>query len=368
MSPAHAAKHRFARLLITGGAVIAALILPAVATSPDWRTASGKAEQLIAKSRRLGGDSFAAEARQVLAPWWKSPTPPAKILLQRATLLQRDHHFKEALVDLNRVLKHDPKSTEAWLMKTTILNVMGDYEQARQASIPLFALAPPLLAVTAGTAPTGSNGHLQASYRLLKKTAEDHPDAPVALRAWSQTALAEMAVRLGEIEEADKHFRNALVIDQTSPYLLNSFAYFLLDQDQPSRVLDLLEDVRIHLTIPWLLAEKRANGESPSFQKVLRTFEDNLKKNHHHHGHSHGREEAIYFLHLKGNPREAVHQAIGNWESQREAADLIILLESAIAAEDEVTLASTLKWIDATKFEDVRLAPLIKAARALTAG
>lgn len=368
MLPLNAMPCRLARSLVTGGAALAALVSPILAQSPDWRTASSEAEQLIAKSRRLGGASFAREARKVLDPWWKSPTPPTKILLQRATLLQRDHHFDEALTDLNRVLKHDPKSTEAWLMKTTILTVMGRFEEARKASIPLFGLAPPLVAVTAGTAPTSSNGNLQASYDLLLKTSKEHPNAPVSVRAWAQTALAEMAVRLGNAEDADQHFRSALVIDQTSPYLLNAFAHFLLEQKQAARVLDLLQESCHHLTLPWLLAEQQINGDSPAYQKALQALEKNMAEAHQNHGHSHGREEAIFYLHLKGNTREAIHQAIGNWKSQREAADLIILLEAAIAAEDVVTIANALTWIADKKFEDVRLTPLLKTARQLTAG
>ena len=357
---------RSVRSLITIGAALASSSL--FAQTGDWREAIDEAEELIAKSRRLGGDVFAHEARELLAPWWDIQNPPLKIRLQRATLLQRDHHFEEALTDINEALRTNPKSTEAWLMKTTILTVLGKYEEARSASIPLFGLAPPLVALTAGTAPTSSNGELEQSYEFLKDAVEKYQDAPPAVQAWSQTALAEMAVRMGEIIAADNHFRAALLIDQSSPYLLNAYAYFMLEQKQPKRVLGLLKNVKEDIPLPWLLAENAVNGQTPEFQKVLEIFEHDKKKVHLVHGHSHGREEAIYFLFLKNDPLEALHQAQENWASQREAADLLILLQASIAAEDEVTLASTLRWIEEKDFEDHRLAKLKKEARKIISG
>ena len=352
---------RSLRSLITIGAALATSSL--FAQTGDWREATTEADELIAKSRRLGGDVFAHEARELLAPWWDIQNPPIKIRLQRATLLQRDHHFEEALTDINFALQANPKSTEAWLMKTTILTVMGRYEEARRASIPLFGLAPPLVASTAGTAPTSSNGELLHSYEFLKDAVKKYRDAPDSIKAWSQTALAEMAERLGRIIAADEHFREALLIDQSSPYLLNAYAYFLLDQKKPERVLNLLKDVKEDLPLPWLLAENSANGNSAEYERLLKIFEHDKKKAHLVHGHSHGREEAIFFLHLKKDPLEALHQAQENWKSQREAADLLILMQASIAAEDEVTLADTLRWIDERDFEDVRLTRLKKSAQ-----
>lgn len=71
------------------------------------------------------------------------------------------------------------------------------------------------------------------------------------------------------------------------------------------------------------------------------------------HGHSHSREEASYFLEIKGDVREAMPYASANWESQREAPDLLILVKAALAADDEVTEASVRKWIDQRAFEDI---------------
>jgi len=107
----------------------------------------------------------------------------------------------------------------------------------------------------------------------------------------------------------------------------------------------------------------QANGMKKSnLALLMNEYEEDLKREYAEHGHSHGRDEAIYFLELKGDAREAKHHAVANWESQREAADLIILVKSALAADDEVTLAEAREWIEERNFEDVRLEKLLNQA------
>lgn len=333
---------------------------PAGATaSPDWRKASEEAEELIAKSRRLGGEEYAERARELLAPWWGAGELPGKIRLQRAMLLQRDHHFEKALADLNFLLKRNPELTEAWLIKTTILTVTGRFQEARQAAIPLFGLASPLVAVTAGTAPTSSNGNLSQSYQVLEKALETHPDEAAGIKAWAHTALAEMAVRLGKSPEAGSHFRSALRIDPHSPYLLKNYAGFLLEQGWDEKAGELIEPHREYFPVIWMQIRRAQGASRPELAELSSDYEASLVVQEARHGHSHGRDQAVCHLEIKDDPGEALHQAIGNWESQREASDLLILVKSARAADDQATLAATRRWIQKHQFEDVRLDALL---------
>lgn len=335
-------------------------ITPLGAQNRSWQTAAREAGELIAKSRRLGGEVHARKARTILEPWWNKSELPAPIRLQRATLLQRDHHFEEALADLNHLLREDPSSSEAWLMKTTILCVSGRYEEARKAAIPLFGLTSPLLAVTAGTAPTSCHGSLLSSYQVLRKALETHPEEAEAVQSWARTALAEMAVRLGRIDEAHAHFRAALLSDPTSPYLLKNYATFMLEAGDPGKAIALIREHREHFPVVWMRARKASGAGDNELEGLMREYESGLREKSAHHGHRHGRDEAVYFLEIRKDVREAIHHASANWESQREPADLLILLEAALAADDEVTLASARKWIEERNFEDVRVKALLK--------
>lgn len=335
---------------------------PLFAAGPNWQKAAKEAGVLIAKSRRLGGEVHARKAREILEPWWDLEGVPQKIRLQRAMLLQRDHHFEEALADLNQVLVHDPKVTEAWLMKTTILCVSGRYDEARKSAVPLFALATPLLAVTAGTAPTSCNGSLAESYQVLNRTVKDHPGEDQGVICWAHTALAEMAVKMGKKMVADEHFRTALFLDPSSPYLLKNYANFLIDAGDPSKAASLLREWRDYFPVVWMRARKALDADQKEMHLLMAKYEENLRSKSDEHGHSHGRDEAVYFLEIKGDVREAIHQFSANWESQREAADLLIFLKAAIAAGDEVGLANIRKWVAERSFEDVRVQELLKTA------
>jgi hypothetical protein len=164
---------------------------------------------------------------------------------------------------------------------------------------------------------------------------------------------------MGENEKADGHFREGLLLDATSPYLLKNYANFLIDTGKSAQAIDLISGYRKFLPVTWMRACQANGMPKPELGLLMEKYEKDLKKEYREHGHSHGRDEAIYFLELKGEVREAMHHAAANWESQREAADLLILVKSALAADDEVTLAEVRDWIDERNFEDVRLEKLL---------
>lgn len=336
-------------------------------TSPqrDWQQVSTEVDRLLAKSRRLGGQTAAAEARAALDPWWKKTDLPEKIRLQRATLLQRDHKFDDALRDLDAILKQNPKSTEAWLMKATILTVMGRYEDARKASVPLFGLADPVIAIVTGTTATSRMGELEKSYDLLAKAMADHRAATEpAIMAWAQTALAEMATRLGRTDAADDHYRAAHSIDPASPYLLNSFGHFLIDSSQPQDALRIIEPFPDHLHLVRLRAKVAMKESTDHLKKEIAKYNSQTHKHGHSHGegghsHHHSREGAIFHLDVLLDKKEALHQARANWKTQREPADLLILARAAAAADDEKTIELIGRWITETGYQDVRLKEIL---------
>lgn len=350
--------------------LIGSALLLTLAGAAEWQSAAEKADELISKSRRIGGDEYALKAREVLTPWWDGENTPQKIRLQKATLLQRDHHFEEALTELNLALRQNPDLVEGWLMKSTILTVSGRYEEARRAAVPLFALGSPLLALTAGTAPTSCNGNLAESYELLKAAVEKHPDEAPGVRAWAHTALAEMAVRTGGAEPAGEHFRTALLLDPFSPYIMKSYANYMLGGGWAEDASELIEPHREHFPVLWMRIRKSLDAEPEEMKVLMSAYESSLSGKHrkhghgpshgHHHGHSHGRDEAVYYLEIKGDAREALHQAAGNWKSQREADDLLILCRAAIAAKSVATLAKAREWAEERHFEDIRLTALLE--------
>jgi len=72
----------------------------------------------------------------------------------------------------------------------------------------------------------------------------------------------------------------------------------------------------------------------------------------------HLREESRFVLAVENDPQRALALAAANWKVQREPADLRVLLEAALAANDPAAAAPALAFLDATHLEDRALTGL----------
>lgn len=319
----------------------------------DARAATALASFYLEQARLLAEPRLLGAARDVLAPWWNIRQPPLNVRMLRATILQSDHEFDLALADLNSVLREEPKHAQAWLTKATILAVTGEYEQARTASLPLFSLASPLVAMACGTSITSMNGDLAGSYALLSATLQQDDGDPPEIRAWAWTILAEIAVRSGQHAEAAEYFETAIELNHRDPYLLGQAADFFLSQGQPEKAIEVLgpDPLGVEAMVLHLLALKDLDKDVWDRERAL----DHYFRHAIHSDHPAGRAHARFLLDVKEDPAAALTAAIENWSNQREAADSIILLRAAKAANDKKVFSSTQTWLAGKKTEDVRI-------------
>ncbi len=311
-------------------------------------------------------------AEAALAPWWNLPSPPAPVLLLRATIRQSNHDFDSALTDLDAVLKLEPANAQAWLTRATILQVRGRYDEARRACLPLLRLAPELVSTACASGIASLTGQAEASYAALARVTERATTASSQERSWALTILAEIAARRGDNSRAEKHFRAALALAPSDHYLLGSYSDFLLEQHREREVIELLREMTAidALLLRLCLAEKQNGSFEQMRQKFIsqktllkaRFQENRLRGNV-----VHRREEARFELLLEGHRGLAVTLAKANWEVQREPADLLILIESALADGDQATVRAAIRWIRGTKLEDVRVVKLLSLAKSTEA-
>ena len=73
----------------------------------------------------------------------------------------------------------------------------------------------------------------------------------------------------------------------------------------------------------------------------------------------HLREEARFTLHLLNAPQAALTLAQENWQVQKEPADIRILLEAALAADDAAAVDGVREWLKKSRLEDVELQRII---------
>ena len=317
------------------------------------------AQGYLELGRVTGDPRYAGYAQAALAPWWRLEQAPQAVMVLRATLRQRLHQFDAALADLATVLKTHPRNVQARLTRATVLQVQAVYEGAREECRALQNLTQELVWAACLTSVNGATGQLRESYRQLRAALDRYPNAQPGLQSWVLASLAEMGARAGMVREAEAHFGAALALDAADNYLLCAYADFLLDFDRSQEVVALLRDkTRADpLLLRYALALQAQNSkELPAQVEQLR---DRFEASRLRGDRVHLREEARFTLHLLNAPQAALTLAQENWQVQKEPADVRILLEAALAADDAGAVDAVKEWLKNSQLEDVQLQRIV---------
>lgn len=321
----------------------------ALAAAPgNAQLATALARRYIDTGRRTGDPRYLGYAQAALSPWWDQRQTPHAVKILRATILQSQHRFDQALADLDAVLGADPGNAQAWLTRATILQVQGHYEQAKESCIQLQGRAPELVAVTCIASVDSLNGQEARSYAVLDDALKKNADSGASIKVWAITVLAEMAERQENHAKAEYHYRQALALDPSDIYLLGAFADFLLDRNRPAEVVVLLQkNTRADgLLLRYALALKRQG--SPDADQQIDALHSRFAAAALRGDTAHRREQARFELHLHGDPTTALALARENWHVQKEPADTRILLEAAVAKNAKDDARPVLAWLKHT--------------------
>jgi hypothetical protein len=326
----------------------------------DLARAVEVARRYIEAGRREADPRYYGYAQAALAPWWNQPAPPPQVRLLRATLLQSEHRFPEALADLAALTAQQPDNAQAWLTRATVETVRADYTAATRSCARLSSLADELV-TTACIANVGAlNGRLAASRRSLAAVRARAAGADDrAVDAWVLTMLADMAQRRGAAAIAEARFRDALRRAPRDTYLLGAYADFLLDAGRHDEAAALLAP---HARVDGLLLRHalalRQGGQARALAPELAELAARFDAGERRGDGVHRREQARFELALRGDARRALAFARRNWDVQKETADARILLEAALAARDAAAARPVLDWMRGARVEDVQLARL----------
>ena len=333
----------------------------------DLALATSLAQRYIGLSRSETDPRYLGYAQAALAPWWRQAAPPVPVRLLRATILQSTHHFDAALQDLDAIIAQEPANGQAWLTRATVLTVQGDYAKATASCARLSALTTQLVTVTCLANIASVTGRAAASERLLELTLQRSAGAAPELESWAATLLAEMATRRGEWALAEARYTKALAQQPRDSYLLGAYADFLLDRQRPQEVAKLLkEQQRIDaLLLRYALALQALPGQQPAFLAAKAELAARFNAAMQRGDTVHQREQARFALFLQRDIPGALLLAQKNWAIQKEAADMRILLEAAVAARDRAAAQPVLAWIKSNNVEDVALQALVTKAGTL---
>src|SRR6516162_7964325 len=133
--------------------------------------------------RVTGDPRYAGYAQAALAPWWSLERAPQEVLVLRAALRQRMHKFDLALADLAAVLNINPRNVEARLMRATVKQVQGAYDEAGEECRALQDLTQELVWAACLANVNGATGRLRESYEQLRAVFSRYPVAEPKLRS-----------------------------------------------------------------------------------------------------------------------------------------------------------------------------------------
>lgn len=316
------------------------------------------AQRNIALARRYADPRYLGYAEAALGHWLQQSTPPAEVLVMQAILLQAKHQFTAAEIQLQRAAKLQRNNPQIWLTLASIQQVRGDYVAARQSCQRL------LLSYDAGVA-----GDCLASIDAVNGRAREAQQywlqrlhsgqAPQWEQQWLTLQLAESGQRLGDVPQAQRWFAQAVSASSDS-YDKAAYADFLLEQGKTAEVVQLLsDDTRADPLLLRLTQALQQSGDARAatyIQQLAARFDATRQRG----DLSHLREEARFQLLLLKQPQRALQLAEQNWQQQKEPADALILLQSAIAAKQPARAVALKQWLLQQRLQDVRINALLR--------
>lgn len=318
------------------------------------------ARRYIALGRAEADPRYMGYAEAALKPWWDRGTPPLEVLVLRAVVHQSRHAFDTALDDLARALERRPRHAQALLSQAFVFQAKGQYGRALQSCRRLPREAGRLVIAACAGRALSLTGQAETGYEVLRRALEASPQADARVRLWALTGLAEIAVRLGKAEAAEKHFRAALELGERDAYLLGNYADFLLDAERPEDARTLLRDgTRVDaLLLRLCIAETRLARDTARRHResLMARFEASRRRG----SEVHQREEARFNLEVLARPGEALRLAEANWAAQKEPADARLVLQAALAAGQPERARPVAEWLRGLGLEDAALDALMR--------
>jgi hypothetical protein len=331
----------------------------------DVGTAVRLAQRYFDEVAAEGDPRYVGYAQAALQPWWALPDPPVTVRVLRAMLVQFDHRFDTALVDLDAAVAAEPDNAAAWSWRTAILMVQARYADARKSCEQMAALTTELVAVACRAQVDAATGQAGPAAAALRSALQRHAAASPDERLWCLTRLAETEERRGAFAAAEAAFREALALGIPDVYLQAAYADFLLDRGRPAEVLALLKDRgRADVLLLRLAQAAKAAGDAqaPALAAELAARFDAARRRG---DTTHRKEESRFTLAVQGDVARALGLAQENFASQSEPVDARILLEAAVAARDKKAAQPVLDWMAASGIQSVALQPLLDALKGL---
>lgn len=314
----------------------------------------------VGYGRSTGNERYLGRALGVIEPWMAKQPTPIPIMVVHATILQSRHHFDESRLELKKILERDPGNAQTWLTLATVDMVQGRYEEAAKDCKSTTNYGGEYLGLVCAGELSSLTGHAEKAYRLLQFVAGGGKAVPVDFQAYVQGLLAESAQRLGWTAKAEAHYKEALQLTPGDNFLLANYGDFLLDQNQPEKVIELVKNFTQSDTSFMRLVAAEAALHKPQTQDDIQEMTARFKAMDQRGSHVYRREQARFVLYLEHDPQRALELAEKNWTVQRAPKDIRIYLEAALAAGKPQAAREVVAHVQRWHLQDPHIGPLIQ--------
>ena len=329
-----------------------------MANPKDAGLAVSLAGRYLEQAHAEGDPRFAGRALATLQAWDQTPTAPAEVQLTRATVLQYLHQFDEAAALLERLVQREPAKAQAWLTLATIRRVQGRYAESDRACAALTPAGATLYAQACQAENDGLRGQFDSARARFTQLLATR--LPGATRNWLFTSLAELEARAGRPVQAEQAYRAALSA-QSDDYTRLSFADFLMFNARDAEALVVLngQPRSDAVLLRGAIAGQRA--ALPAAGADVRELRERMAQANQRPGAtaSHAREQAMFALWIDAQPARALELARANVKLQREAIDLLLLVQAAKASGQAAALSDAALLSRSVGLKDVRLEALL---------
>jgi tetratricopeptide (TPR) repeat protein len=315
---------------------------------------------LLTRSYSQGDPRAIGQADSLLEPYKNLNTP--EVMMDRATILQANHHFDEAKAVLQSILKKIPNQPDSVLMLSSINLVQGRFDEARKECDGIRDMGLMVIRFACIGQVDAMTGKIYSTKDTLFQLSQINDGLDAGQLRWLDLMLADIALRLNDPVLAKAVFER---LDMTTAPSLTARADWLLDHRYWAETKNLLESHKDNDALLVRLVMSEVQLKSSNAQADFKLLGERIKVWNERGETAHQREQAMYAMML--NPPEiALDLARSNWQKQRETADVTIYTNAAIRARSVSDMKIIQDWIKQTGFEYPRLTQVL--AQSIKAG
>ncbi|MEW8436271.1 MAG: hypothetical protein AB2629_19825 [Candidatus Thiodiazotropha sp.] len=323
--------------------------------------ARNQALEHIAYAQRSGDARYFGYALGILKRWQHGDTLPDELLVPMAMAQQALHRFDAALDTLKPHLNRHPEDAQAWLIRAGIEQVQGRYAAARRSCEQLLGRSTTLVEISCAAWTERYTANAQMAYQALRSAVRHATTTDDSVLNWSLILLAELAEINADYDYAEQVLR--WVIERAGDDIrpLTALADLQLRRGHTQALLAMIEPDHPSPALRMRRMLALIQQGTLSSDQQLAWLRQHFDAGNRRERPLHQRDAAIANLYLFNEPHKAFEQALGNWQQQREFADVEILLSTALAIGDRTRIQDALAWLDEIQFTDPRINPLRQA-------